>query len=364
MPLAGEEIRLNLLARYVARTVLGAIALVMAVLLVLGALFNFIGEQGAIGVGHYDMIEGLVYSLLTVPRFALNVFPVGVLIGSMLGIGALARSHELTAMRSSGMSKWRLAGTMLACGVVLLLAGLAVGQYVAPRFEQLADERKALARYDNLSLAGAGGAWVRDGNLIINIAERSSISGFGGMLVFELTPDNRLAAVAHAHRATQGAGTSWELGDYAESRFSGDWVDGQSEARHSLASAASVGFLQLAVVEPSEMAFGALYRAIRYLRANDLDSRAYQLALWSDLARSVAIPIAALFALPFGFGVMRSAGSGARSTLGLGIGLLYFFLQRTIESGTVAFSLNPLLLAWVPTLLLGLVAVVLLVRTR
>ena len=355
---------MSVLGRYVARTVLGAILLVMAVLLVLGALFNFISEQSAIGVGHYDMIEGLVHSLLTVPRFALNVYPVGVLIGAMLGVGALARSHELTAMRSGGMSKWRLAGTLLGCGALLLLADLAMGEFVAPRLEQLADERKALARYDNLSLAGAGGAWVRDGNRIINIAERSSVSEFGGMLVFELSADNRLAAVAHAHRATQGIGTNWELGDYAESRFSADSVDSQHEARHSLASAASVGFLQLAVVDPSEMSFGALYRAIRYLHTNDLDTRSYQLALWSDLARSVAIPFAVLFALPFGFGTMRSAGSGARSTLGLGIGLLYFFLQRTIESGTVAFSLNPLLLAWVPTLLLGLAAAMLLLRAR
>ena len=355
---------MSYLDRYVARTVLGAIMLVLAVLLVLGGLFNFISEQGAVGVGRYDMLEALIHSLLTVPRFMLNVLPVGVLVGSMLGVGALARSHELTAMRSGGMSKWRLAGTMLGCGLLLLLAGLAVGEYLAPRLEQLADERKALARYDNLSLAGAGGAWVRDGNLIINISERSSLSEFGGMLVFELTADNRIAAVARAQRASQGAATNWELGDYAESRFAGDSVAGRREAMHRLVSAASVGFLQLAVVDPTEMAFGALYRAIRYLRANELDARNYQLALWSGLARSLAIPFGVLFALPFGFGAMRSAGSGARSTLGLGIGLVYFFLQRTIESGTVAFSLNPLVLAWVPTLLLGLAAAVLLVRTR
>jgi len=352
------------LDRYIARTLLGAIALVMSVLLVLGALFNFISEQGAIGVGRYDMLEALIHSLLTVPRFMLNVLPVGVLVGAMLGVGALARSHELTAMRTAGMSKWRLAATLLGCGIVLLFAGLAIGEYLAPRLEQLADERKALARYDNLSLAGAGGAWVRDGDLIINIAERSSLSEFGGMLVFEVTPDNRVAAVARAHRATQGAGKSFELRDYAESRFAGDAVRGQREAQHRLASAASIGFLQLAVIDPTEMAFGALYRAIRYLRANDLDARSYQLALWSGLARSLAIPFAVLFALPFGFGSMRSAGSGARTTLGLGIGLVYFFLQRTIDSGTVAFSLDPLLVVWVPTLLLGLAAVTLLARSR
>jgi len=52
---AAAEPTMNRLDRYIARTVLAAIGMVMAVLLVLGGLFNFIDEQGAIGVGHYGM---------------------------------------------------------------------------------------------------------------------------------------------------------------------------------------------------------------------------------------------------------------------------------------------------------------------
>ena len=320
------------LDRYLARTVLGAIALVLSVLLVLGVLVTFIDEQGSTGVGNYGMLEAMVFSLLNLPRFALDAFPAAVLVGAMLGIGSLARTHELTAMRAGGMSKWRLAGTLVGCGLLLLLGALALGEYLAPRLEQYADERKALARYHNVSLAGAGGAWVRDGDLIINIAQRSSSNAFGGMLVFELSDDNRLVALARAGRATQGPAKTWELGDYAESRFTGDAVSGKHETRHRLASAASVDFLQLAVVQPTEMAFGKLYRVIRYMHANDLDAARYQLAFWSGLARGAAIPVGVLFALPFGFGALRTAGSGARTTLGLGVGLVYFFLQRMIES--------------------------------
>jgi lipopolysaccharide export system permease protein len=352
------------LDRYIARTVLGAIALVMAVLLVLGALFNFIDEQGSIGVGHYGMLEGLIFSLLNLPRFALNAFPAGVLIGAMLGVGALARSHELTAMRAGGMSRWRLAGTMLGCGVLLLLLGLAMGEYVAPRLEQLADERKAAARSEHVNVVGSGGVWVRDGNLIINIAQRSTASQYGRILVFELSPENRVALVAHAARAAKWAGKTWALGDYDESRFTGDAVTDRHEPMHQLPSTSSTDILQYAVVQPTEMAFSKLVRAIGERRANQEDVSRYLLALWSGLARSVAIPFGVLFALPFGFGAMRTAGSGARSTLGLAIGMVYFFLQRTIESGAVVFGLNPLLLAWVPTLLLGSAAVALLWRTR
>jgi len=46
------------------------------------------------------------------------------------------------------------------------------------------------------------------------------------------------------------------------------------------------------------------------------------------------------------------------------IGIGFFLLQRLIESGTVVFQLNPVLLAWLPTALLALVTLVLLARTR
>jgi len=63
-------------------------------------------------------------------------------------------------------------------------------------------------------------------------------------------------------------------------------------------------------------------------------------------------------------GSMRSAGAGTRMMLGLLIGIGFFLLQRLIESGTVVFQLDPVLLAWIPTALLALVTFVLLARTR
>ncbi|MFM2288355.1 MAG: hypothetical protein RL684_1498 [Pseudomonadota bacterium] len=355
---------MNRLDRYVARTLLLAVGMVMAVLLVIGALFQFIDEQGSVGVGHYGMGEALVFSLLNVPRFALDAFPAGVLIGSLLGVGALARSHELTAMRAAGMSRWRLAGSVVACGLLLMLVGLLVGELVAPRLEQLADQRKALARFDNISFAGAGGAWLRDGNLILNIAERGRGNEFGGITLFHFDAQQRLAAVARAERASNDARGSWMLRGYRESGFQGERVVSVASDTHRLATTLSAALLQLAAVRPGELSLRELRQAMQFYGRNQLDDAAYRLAWWSGWARTAAIPIAALFALPFGFGSLRGAGSGARATLGLAVGLVYFFLQQTVESGTVVFQLDPLLLACLPTFLLACAAAILLVRTR
>ena len=82
------------------------------------------------------------------------------------------------------------------------------------------------------------------------------------------------------------------------------------------------------------------------------------------MARTVGILVALLFALPFGFGSLRSASLSARTTFGVALGIVYVFLQRLVESGTQVFNLDPLLLAWVPTGLLALVTAMMLWRVR
>ena len=50
--------------------------------------------------------------------------------------------------------------------------------------------------------------------------------------------------------------------------------------------------------------------------------------------------------------------------VGFTVGLALFLLQRLIEGGTLVFDLNPVVLAWIPTALLGTVSLTLLARAR
>jgi lipopolysaccharide export system permease protein len=215
---------MTLLDRYIARTLLSAVGLVMAALLMLGMLFVFIGEQGSVGVGHYSMLDALLYAAMSLPQFAVESFPAGALIGALMGIGIFARSNELTVMRASGMSKLRLSVSVLISSAVLIGIAVLIGEFLAQPLAQLADAQKAFAKYSNVSFAAAGGAWVRDGDTILNVQGRSSAAEFGGMLIFELTKDNRLLAIGRADRANATGPQSWQLSDYSESRFTDDNV--------------------------------------------------------------------------------------------------------------------------------------------
>ena len=111
---------MNLLDRYVIRALLGGAALVLTVLIALGALFLFANQQDDIGVGTYSAIDALWFVLLNLPQQLYEFMPIGVMIGALLGLGALARGSELTVMRAAGVSVWRIAGSVAMAGVVLV----------------------------------------------------------------------------------------------------------------------------------------------------------------------------------------------------------------------------------------------------
>ena len=355
---------MSVLDRYIVRTILGAVLMVMVVLLVLGALFVFINQQKDIGVGHYTALRALWYSLLNLPQQAYELLPITALIGSLLGLGSLARGSELTVIRTAGVPVSRLAGIALLAGVLLVLFEVVLGEFLAPPLQASARALKAFSKLSNVSFGGVSGAWVRDRDLILNLAGQSSERQFGSVQIFELSPQHRLIALGHAaHAASEGSG-KWLLSDYRESRFDADTVTARAPEQRELDADVSAEFLGLAVEDPKQLTGRALWRLIQYLQSNSLDARDYVFAFWSRIARTVGVMIAVLLPIPFVLGSTRSAGAGTRTMLGLLIGLGLFLLQRLIESGTVVFQLNPVLLAWVPTALVALVTSVLLARTR
>jgi lipopolysaccharide export system permease protein len=148
------------------------------------------------------------------------------------------------------------------------------------------------------------------------------------------------------------------------SNFDGQEVNFTRRAQHPLRTAVGAEFLNLATTEPEDLSSRELRTVMDYQQSRGASSRPHEFAYWSRWARTLAIPLAVLLALPFLFGSLRASGSGARATLGLILGLSYFLLQRLTESGTFAFGLNATLLAWLPTLLLALAVSVLLMRLK
>ena len=126
----------------------------------------------------------------------------------------------------------------------------------------------------------------------------------------------------------------------------------------------SSDLIGLTVVRPDSLTGTELFRYVQYLKRNELDARRYEVAFWSRIAAAAAVAPMCVLALPFVFGRLRSSGSGARMVIGLIVGLAYFLASRGLADGGQVYELNPLLIAWLPTIALTLATLVAILRTR
>jgi lipopolysaccharide export system permease protein len=355
---------MGVLGRYIVRTVIAYTMLVMLVLVALGALFLFIGQQDDIGTGSYTATQALLFVALNLPSYLFELLPVAGLIGALLGLGNLARGSELVVMRASGVTTLRFCLWLGTAGVLLAALMFVVGEYVAPPLGQYARQMKVFAKFQDFSLAANRGTWVRDGDTIISVDQQSASTRFGGIKVFMVDRDHHLLSAGRAETAQVARDKVWRLDKYSVTTFdeAGSKVrrNSQGEVRTSL----SPEFLGLAIAEPDTMGLHELREYIAHLQRNDLQATQFQTAFWARLARMFAVVVVIMLSLPFSTGSLRNAGQGARTILGVMIGAGFVFLSQMLENSGELFNLEPWMIGWLPTALLSALTGTLLWRNR
>lgn len=354
----------SVLSRYLIRTILGHTVLVMLVLLALTGLYLFITQQDDIGIGTYSVEDAFLYVGLNLPQYAFDMLPIAALIGSLLALGNLARSMELIVVRAAGVSTLRIGMWVAGAGVILMLLTGIIGEFVAPQMEQYGRRMKTFEKFHDYSLAGNLSAWAKDGDTIVSVRQQSGDNRYGGVFIFSFDAQRRLRSIGRANNASIDAGNRWKLDDYRESRIEADRVVPRREATTQMNTRLSPEFLGLAVLSADTLPGRGLLSYIRHLKANDLDARQYETALWSRIARTVAVAIIVVLAVPFAFGPMRSTGTGARTVVGIMIGVVFFLLAKLMESSGTVFDLPPIVSAWTPTVLLAVITTIAVARVR
>src|SRR5690606_10854019 len=139
------------------------------VLLILGGLdflFTAIDELGDTS-DSYSTGAALRYVLFTFPRHVYELLPMTALIGALAGLGMLAAGNELVAMQVAGVPVRRIVLAVMKPAFVVMLLGLVLGEFLAPRLELSAELGKSLSRGEEVGLSRYG-QWQRDGSAFIH----------------------------------------------------------------------------------------------------------------------------------------------------------------------------------------------------
>lgn len=327
------NLRLRRSDRLIGMTVLFAVLLVWTVLLGFDAIGGFVDELDEIGQGDYSAFTALLYTAYTVPSRAYTLFPTSALIGCLLGLGALAATSELTALRSVGLSRLRICVSALVVVAGLTVAMMVVGETAAPIGQHRAQALAVAAKSRDVAVAGGSGVWAREGDTFLN-AEHGRTVGLGaeatveldGVRLYEFDSEGRLQSIALVRRAEHSAG-AWTLRDVRRSFFGENAVTNETVAEERWDSGLNPDVLSLGVTRARYLTTSDLSESLDYLQRNGLDMSEFESAYWARWFYPVNALVLCLAVLPLAFGTLRSGGFGKRLFLGIVFGLGYFVLQ-------------------------------------
>jgi len=318
---------LSILARYLAREILGSILVALAALLMLFAFLDFINEVTSIGPS-YTLSVALLYILLMMPTHVLEVLPAATVAGALFAFARLSGSSEFTVMRASGLSVGRLAGYMTLLGLFLAALSHALGEYVIPHTERTAHQLKTRATTGVVAQQFRTGLWAKDGASFINIQEMLPDASLRNMRVYVFDEHFRLTTIRHAEQAEWDADGSWRLMNVAQTRISPQGTQTEHLPTMQWRSDLNPDLLAVLMIPPERMSVQALRTYVEHLRENRQKTTRYEIALWSKLSFTLASPVMLLLALPFAYTPPRSSHVGGRVLIGLLIGLGFHLFNR------------------------------------
>ena len=353
----------GILSHYMMRTILATTSLVLVVLLALAGLFEFIAELDDTR-GDYQTPRVILYTLLRLPQLAFEMLPVAALIGSLLGLGALAANSEIIVMRAAGLSIRKMSGMVAMTGAVLLVFTALLGEFIGPPLDYFARNMRLEARFGQDEDRLGNATWVRDGAVILHLERVSSEFEFGSIYLFLLDENNGLASIARAENSGIDKDDRWVLENLRETRFDDDGVQVVESSLAVEDFNIDAETLGISLVKPHSLSGRGLISYIAYLKRNSLDARRYETELWYRIARTATVLIMPVLALAFVFGSLRTGGAGARLMIGVVIGLSYYLASEMLANSGQVFNFDPAVIAWLPSAILAVVTVIALNRIR
>ena len=306
---------MKLLNGYFWRAVLIPSLAIVAIIVGLDCLFGFIYELEFLR-GDYQILQALQFILTTVPRRVHEYMPMAILLGTLIGLGLMANSGELSVIRAAGVSTLRVSWMVLRPVIFLMVLSLLIGEYLAPYSEQVAQSNRSLQEGGGEALRSDYGFWHREGDEFIHINTVQPNGVLYGLTRYRFTDNHTLAQSQFAERAIY-QGDHWSLENIQGTRFTDQGTETFTQRGGEWHTSLTPQLLSVVVLEPGRLAMSKLWSYASYLRQQGLESADYLLAFWQKLLMPAATIGMVLIAISFVFGPLREVTMGLRMAAGI-----------------------------------------------
>ena len=363
-----------ILDEYVLREFLGTFSMVLVTFVMLLLVFTFLELLGDIIRNRTPLVTVGEYLINLTPSMIYTITPLSVLIAVLVVFGLLNRSSELTAMKASGISLYRIVIPVLVITCVLAASLFIFDELYLPQANKRQEAlRNVIKGRPAQTMAKPGQNWIfgqqqpgKPGHIFYYEYFDADQESFGNITIFEFNPEtfsiSRRIFATSAHWEPQLH--EWVFEHGWERTFNGEAISNYRtfDINSFPGITEPPSYFTREVRLSSEMTFQELSRYIRDLRQRGFDTMRLRVQLNVKLSYPLITLIMAVLAVPFAL-TMGKRGSLAGIAVAIGVAIAYTVVSRTFEAMGNVNLLPAFLAAWSPDVIFALAGGYLLLKS-
>ena len=298
-------------------------------------------------------LDVLTYFLLKAPAISFQIAPLAILMATLLTFGLLSRGHEITAMRSCGISLLWITFPFIAFAAGISLVLLLFSSTVIPLAASKSEEIRTTRIEKKLPAAAVKlkQPWTRVGPDSLMHVTSVSVGGdlLGSVRFFQFDPNFQLVEVTEADEA-RFRDSTWTLYQGRHRRFSPDGtVSTTAFDRQPIVMTLIPDDFTTWLAGDSEL---MTFHDIRAYSRRRLQQGSQAARLTIDYYSRIAFPFVTVVMALVGIALSlrRSGARGGSMAMGIGQALAVGFCYWTTHSIAIALGrggvLTPLIAAW------------------
>ena len=365
----GERL-IQILDLYIIRTWFFYFLVLLVTFCGIYVIFDFFQMLSDIVRNRVPAIVVFDYYRFLLPQIAYLMLPLAVLVATLVSFGLLAKSNQITAMLSTGVSLYRAALPVLIASAGLSAAMYIMGDYTLPESNQRQDAlRNQMKGKPPQTFFRPGRQWIfgEEARIYNHRFFDPDKNVFAGLSVFEFDLQSfTLKRRIYAARAF------WESPVHGWVLENG-WVRDLEGDRVTSYMPFSVAKFNELTEEPSyfkkevklsaQMSAWELKDYIQELSQSGFDVVRLSVQFYRKFSYPMIAFVVALIAIPFSQ-TMGRKGAISGFAASIGIAIVYWSLSSLFETMGNLSQLPPIVAAWSPDLLFGLCGTYLLLRVR
>ncbi len=358
----------NILDRYIIKKFLSIFLLIFFSMISVFIIITFFEKIDTIYAHNKTIHDFLTYLWYCIPEFINYTLPICAMASSLLCLGFLAKTNEITAMKASGMSIYRIIAPVVFLSFMVCVLSFCIQEYISPYTNKKAEEKwSKINDIPPRSYSHLDQRWVmgKERNRIYYYKHFDPyIPAFSDLSILEFEPDSwSLEKRYFAEKAYFQEGKFllvncwyWDFQDNKPTNF-------ERRETLELLDAEDQRYFIKERKESDQLNYGELSAYI-----DDVEEKGFETVRYKvDLNYKLSFPLAGLvmtfLGIPFAFS-MGKRGALVGVGLSLLFAMIYWGAMGIFKSLGYIHFLSPFLAAWGPNLFFGLIGLYLLFNLR